>query len=300
MSVSAKRTTVQRVRRRLALAQDPRRLVKAVDHRLYARRRPVHLGARRAGLLDCVLDGLRDYSRLMCATAEGARLLEPEGVVASVVPTVPEQELMNMVVYDRPSALAAAIDELTAIYEGAGVDAWMVVVPAVDGATRRLLRRAGHRLRGTSPSAMARELRDVERPGEPPLEEWTAAGDPAVMAAICDRAFGFGTAVARTFSRPLPDGARVYLASVDGEPVTSVLTTEHDGNCAVDLLATVPEARGRGLAGRLLVRALVDAAERGCTITTVSSGRGSRRLYERLGYGAICPLQKWVRRRSPP
>lgn len=299
MSVSVKRTSVQRVRRRLVLARHPRRLAQAVDHRLYARRRPVRLGARRADLLGCVLDGLRNYSRLMCATADRARLLEPEGVVAAVVPSVPEQELMNTVVYERAGALASALDELTAIYDGAGVDAWMVLVPAVDGGARRLLRRAGHRLSGTSPSGMARELRDVERPREPRLEEWTAVGDPAVMAAICDRAFGLGTAFARTFSRPLPDGARVYVASLDGKPVTTVLTAEHEGNCAVDLLATVPEARGRGLAGALLAKALIDAAERGCAITTVSSGRASRPLYERLGYRPICPLQKWVRRHPP-
>jgi GNAT superfamily N-acetyltransferase len=283
----------------VAVARDPRRLVAALDYRLYARRRPLRLGRRRVELLDRVLDGMRDFSRLMCATSEGARLLEPEGIVAAVMPSVPEQTLMNAVVYERAGALAAAFDDLTATYDDAGIDAWMVIVPAVDRQAKRLVKRAGHRLEGTSGSAMARNLRGLERPERPFLEEWTATGDPAAMAAICDRAFGTGTAFARAFARPLPEGARVYLASLDGVAVTSVLATEYHGNCAVDLVATVPEARGRGMAGGLLAHVLADAARRGCSIATVASGRPSRPVYDRLGFRPVCPLQKWVRRRPP-
>jgi GNAT superfamily N-acetyltransferase len=258
--------------------------------------RPVRLSAEEAAVVDRVIEGLRDFSRVVCASAPGGRMLELDGVAAAVIPTAPEGSMMNAVVYERTDALATALDELAATYEEAGVEAWMVTVPATDDQAGKLLKRAGHRLEGT-PAAMARELRGIERPSEAALEEWTAAGEPAVMAAICDRAFLFGTAFSRTFSRPLPDWARVYLGSLDGEPVSCVLTYERDGNCGVGPVATVQEARGRGLGATLLAHALADAADRGCKTTTLAATPEGRPGFERLGYHALCPIQQWERRR---
>jgi GNAT superfamily N-acetyltransferase len=280
---------------RLALARRPVHLAKAVEYRLFVRRRPLRLNSTRVALLEHALGGVRDYNRIICASAPGGRLLELEGVAAAVMPAVPDYELMNSVVYERADALRAVLGEVAATYDAAGVEAWMVYTPAVDGQARKVLKRAGHRL-SASPTAMGRELRGLERPGDQALEQWTGTGDPATMAMLCDQAFGFGTAFRRTFARVLANGAHVYLASLHGEPVSCVLTSESDGNCAVHLLATTPEARGRGHSGALLAHALVDAAERGCATTTVISSRPARSAYSRLGYRAICPLQKWVRR----
>jgi GNAT superfamily N-acetyltransferase len=258
---------------------------------------PRRLGDSDAALLERTVDGLRDYNRIMCDCSPDGRPLELEGVMAAVVPATPERSLMNAVVYERSSALAAALEELDAAYEKAGVEAWMVWVPAVDAQARKLVKRRGHRLEA-HPTAMARELDGIERPPEGALPDWTAEGEHGVMAAICDRVFAFGDAFRRTFSSPLPERAHVYLASIEGEPASCLLTSEHDGNCAVDLVATVPEARHRGLAAGLVLHALADAAERGCSTTTLSATPEGRPLYERLGYRALCPLQQWERRRS--
>jgi GNAT superfamily N-acetyltransferase len=259
--------------------------------------RTVHLSPGESALVDRVIKGLGDFSRAVCASAPGGRMLELDGVAAALIPATPEASMMNAVVYERADALASALDELAVTYEEAGVEVWMVTVPATDGQAGKLLKRAGHRL-AAAPTAMARELRGVERPSKPVLEDWTAEGEPAAMAAICDRAFLFGTAFARTFSQPLPDWARVYLASLDGEPVSCVLTYERDGNCGVGPVATVQEARGRGLGGALLAHALADATERGCTTTTLAATPDGRPGFERLGYRALCPIQQWERRRS--
>jgi GNAT superfamily N-acetyltransferase len=260
-------------------------------------RRPRRLDAERTALVERTLDGMRDYNAIMCESAPNGRLLELGGVVAAVIPDTPENSVMNAVVYDRVEALAAALDELASAYDRAGVEAWMVWVPVVDREARRLLKRAGHRLEA-NPTAMARDLHGIERPARGVLEEWTAHGDLAEMVAILDRAFLFGTAFARTFPRRPPDRARVYMASLDGKPVSCILTSDHDGNCAVDLVATLPEARGRGLAGALLLNALTDAAERGCRTTTLIAVPEGQPLYARLGYRAVCPLQQWERRRE--
>jgi GNAT superfamily N-acetyltransferase len=88
----------------------------------------------------------------------------------------------------------------------------------------------------------------------------------------------------------------IYVASFQGEPVCSLLASYHEGNCEIDGVATVPEARGRGLSGRLLAHALVDARERGCSTTTLVATKLGLPVYERLGYGALGTLDMWERR----
>jgi GNAT superfamily N-acetyltransferase len=107
----------------------------------------------------------------------------------------------------------------------------------------------------------------------------------------------FGPSFTRAFSG-LPSGSgRIYLASLGGKPASFVMTSDNGGNCSVDLVATVPEARSRGLSSALLGHALADAAERGCETTTLVSTLMARSLYKQLGYRAICQMQQWERRR---
>jgi GNAT superfamily N-acetyltransferase len=270
------------------------RALRRAKRQLALHHRPVWLSATSAALLKRVMEGVRGYNRIICASSPRGRVLELDGVTAGVMPDVPERAVMNAVVYERPEALAGALDGLAASYAEAGVHAWAVWVPAVDRQAKRLLRRAGHRLEA-NPTAMAHELRGSERPARRALERWTGEGDPALLAAICDRAFLFGTAFTRALSGLPPDGARVYLASLDGEPVSCLLTSDYNGNCAVDAVATVPEVQRRGLASALLGHALADAAERGCTTATLVATPMSRAIYERLGFRPLCTLQQWQR-----
>ena len=104
-----------------------------------------------------------------------------------------------------------------------------------------------------------------------------------------DRAYGYGT---DSFTRALgvfPEGAsHVYVASDDGEPVGCLLMSDHDGNSDVEMVAVLPEARGRGISGNLLRHALADAAERGCDSSTlVSTELG----YPRLRAGRLPPAR---------
>jgi GNAT superfamily N-acetyltransferase len=273
------------------------RVARGVRRRLFLARRPLRFDPERAALLELVLAGLRDFNRIICASAPGSRRLELDGISAAVSPATPELALMNAVVYEPAGGFAGALEEVAAAYDGAGIEEWVVYVPAVDGGTKRMLRAAGH-MRVDSTTSLARSLAGVERPQEVAIENWTAKGDPVAMASVCDRAFGTGNAFARAFPTLPWDAARVYLASLDGEPVACAMTGDHDGNCAVDLMATVPEARGRGLSSALLGHALADAAERGCETTTVVASSAGERVYKRLGYREVCPIQHWVRRRT--
>jgi ribosomal protein S18 acetylase RimI-like enzyme len=64
----------------------------------------------------------------------------------------------------------------------------------------------------------------------------------------------------------------------------------------VQLVATRPEARRRGLAGELLRLALREAAARGLKTTTLEATAAGAPVYSRLGYRDLGELQMWERR----
>jgi GNAT superfamily N-acetyltransferase len=224
-------------------------------------------------------------------------MLSLDGVSAALVPVAPERSYLNAVVYDRPEALAAAYDELAAAYAEIGAK-WTVWVPPADREASALLERAGHVL-DAEPALMGRELAGVERPPDSALSGWTREGTPADVAAVNDRAYSDDTGSFAHALRGLPEGsAHLYTVREAGDAVASAVIADHEGNADVELVAVVPEARGRGLSGKLLAHALADAAERGCETTTLVATALGRPVYERLGYRPVGRLQMWEHRRS--
>jgi N-acetylglutamate synthase-like GNAT family acetyltransferase len=229
--------------------------------------------------------------------SEGARTLERDGVLAALVPASAQRSVVNAVVYRRPEALAAAYDEIAAAYEEIGAK-WTVWVHNGDAATAHLLERKGHVL-DASPEAMAADLVETspERPPDDALADWTDEGDLADVGAINDRAYGYG---GDWFSRALtglPDGTiHIYVVRQDGEAVGCAAAADHHSNTEIDMVAVVPEARGKGLSGKLLGHALADAVERGITTSTLVATQLGRPVYERLGFRGLGVLEMWERR----
>jgi GNAT superfamily N-acetyltransferase len=169
-------------------------------------------------------------------------------------------------------------------------------VPSQDEGARAALHRAGHML-DAAPAVMAVDLRNIERPPPGALEDWTADGDVRELGPLNDRSYTFGT---DSFTRALaglpPDELTTYAARLDGRPAGCLTIVDHDGNADVEMVAVVPEARGHGIAGKLLAHALADAAERGLETSTLVSTRLGRPVYERLGYREFGTLQMLERR----
>lgn len=245
-------------------------------------------------LLDRVLTGMREWNRSM-AQCRAARLLEPPGVTAAVVPATPERSVLNSVVYERPRDLAAALEELAAAYEQAGIRAWTVWVPPFDRDSAALLERAGHAL-DAEPLAMAMELDRFEAPAGPSLEI-ECGWEVEALCRLNDLAYpregnSFGPAL-----RDLPsDGARIYLARIEGEEASTLMVRHVGDDCRIEWVATRPDARGRGLATALLAQALLDSRERGSTTSTLEATRAGAPIYRRLGYRPLGALQMWERR----
>ncbi len=232
----------------------------------------------------------------LARSSDGGRSLELDGVRASIVPACPARSVVNSVVYSDATELERHLPRLAEEYERAGVLAWTVWVPEHDRRAAQALEAAGHSF-DAQPSAMVLALDGFEPPAAV-AELDLIEPDMASCARVNDIAYGFPGDFERAFSR-LPDPpARLYLARVGGVPASTVVTYEEDGECGVYLVATLPEVRGRGLAGAMVAHALSEARERGCTTSSLQATARGRPVYERLGYRPVGALHMWERRRA--
>jgi GNAT superfamily N-acetyltransferase len=236
---------------------------------------------------------LRPFCRLIAASSEGAQLLELDGVVATVVPVTPERSITNSVVYEHPEALEQALEPLAGAYADAGIRAWTVWVPERDGGAQELLDRAGHRL-DAAPTAMALDLDGFE---PAPTADLELDRTPAASAVGCinDAAYGFDGEFARAFAT-MPEEVNVYAALADGEAVACVGTIHDQGDCGIYLVGTLPKARGRGLATKLMTVALEEGRAAGCKTASLQSTAMGKPIYTRLGFRHLGTIQMWERR----
>ena len=230
--------------------------------------------------------GLAEWTRGLSGASEGAYVIERDGVVASVMPAVPDRSVVNSVIYEDVAGLADAYDELEAAYE----NAWTVWVPDYDTETADFLSQRGHVL-DADPEAMVLDLEAVERPDVP--VGYDSSGDPGSLGPLNDEAYG----TSGQFTRALGgltarEGLFTYLAG----PGSGLCTLDHGDDCSVWFVATAPAARGQGLATALLAHAMADARERGRTTSTLQATDVGRPVYERLGYRSLGEIQMWEKR----
>jgi ribosomal protein S18 acetylase RimI-like enzyme len=247
-------------------------------------------------LLGTMRQNMGTFYRLLGERSPGGTVFEQEGLLAAVVPSCPNQSVVNAVVYEHAETLRMVRDELEAIYARAGVGAWRIWVPESDRATAEWLERSGHRLSG-APRAMAMELVGADFEVGDDLE-WERTGDVAALAAINDQAYG---GLAGEFTEALQgfadDPSRLYFAR-EGEELAACVAAIDEGNdCGIYCVATRPAFRGRGLASGLMCHALSEARSRGCATSTLQSSQMAVRLYQRLGYRDLGAIETWEHQR---
>jgi GNAT superfamily N-acetyltransferase len=233
--------------------------------------------------------------RLYTQGAEDSFAVERPGLFAAVVPAAPERSVFNSVLYRDPAALAEGLGELAETYERAEVRAWTVWVPEEDTTSAREVERAGH-VFDAAPRTMAMTLDGVEEPDLSGID-WSGEAELETMAAINDAAYGWPQG---TFAAPLlglpREGVHVYAARLDGEEVATMMTIDLEDDAEIAFVATLPPARGRGLATALMAKALWDARRRGQRTATLQATKAGYPVYLRLGFRDLGTLQMWERR----
>jgi GNAT superfamily N-acetyltransferase len=241
---------------------------------------------------------LAAFVRMLGRGSAGAALFERDGLLGAIVPACPHRSVINSATYSDAASLGAALSELAAAHEEAGVRAWTVWVPDDDNEAAAMLEAAGHTLDAT-PAAMVLDLAALPEPDTQRLD-WDGQASPADVARVNDFAYGFEepTFGAALTALPADMPLRLYQARVDGEPASVLATMDEDDDCGIYLVGTLKEHRGKGLSGRLLHAALAEARERGLRTSSLQATKLGQPVYERLGYEAIGTLEMWERRKA--
>jgi GNAT superfamily N-acetyltransferase len=242
---------------------------------------------------------LAAWIREGAATGLGSRLHEQNGIAAQVSPAVPDASLFNSVTYRDADALRVALPRLESIYAEAGVRAWTVWVQESDFDATALVRNAGHVLDG-APEGMGCALDELVAPDR--LDELDYTGSPTVedLQLVLSQGYGFPLHLTQSTVGMVPNGPRtlVGIARAGGRPACTVQVMVAGEDAGVYAVATVPEARGRGLARRLQYVLLQRARELGARTTTLQASKLGRPVYLALGYRCFGAMNMWERRQS--
>jgi GNAT superfamily N-acetyltransferase len=208
----------------------------------------------------------------------------------------PERSLVNAAVYDDPAEVP--LDELAAFF--APVEAWCVwVQPGHDELAEACAAR-GMTVDGT-PLLMAAELDVVDIAPREVRAEIVHGVDWAQVGPVNDAAYGLPAEHFAPVMRGLPaDGYRAAIARRDGTPLACAAAVVHDGNAEIVFVATLPGERRKGLAAECLRATLRQAADDGCTTTTLEATAGGEPVYAAMGYRSFGRYRMMEARASAP
>jgi GNAT superfamily N-acetyltransferase len=229
------------------------------------------------------------------ADAFGGELARVGDAQATVVQASPNRSFFNSVFYEDSDALVEALPRLAEIYGDASVNAWTVWIPAEDEVARAGLQEAGHLLDAT-PRAMGLDMAELEPPEPDPELEIRVEMDTEACRSINETAYGYPAGDFPPM-QPMPD-TEIYLGDLDGQTIGTTVTWDRGDDVEITFVAVLPEARGRGVAGRILAHALERERERGKKASTLIATKLGRPVYEKLGYRDAGELQMWERRKS--
>jgi ribosomal protein S18 acetylase RimI-like enzyme len=224
-----------------------------------------------------------EYARAM----PEATVARHDGVSCAVFPREPERAVYNNAILDRglsPSRRELAIRSMERTYAERGVARFAAWVHESDMTMQRDLTRRGYGVSEIT-RAMGIELAgaSIAEPHlslvEIPWDEYLAAFDlpPGLLRSLDRSRF------------------RLLVAQEGGESVATTLGYDHDGDCGIYNVATVPHARRRGFASALTAVQLRDARARGCTTATLQATATAEGMYARIGFRDLGRIFEYTR-----
>ena len=248
-----------------------------------------------AGWLALIRAGMPPLWSLM-AEGSGGTVRAEGDVVAAIIPRVPDRSVFNSVFYEDGGELIDSLEEIGAAYDEAGVRAWTVWVPESDTEVAAALEAAGH-TNDAQPRAMAMATADLDKPEPDPSFDLRDELDMAEVGRLNEIAYGWPPGTFDVFAGAQVPDTYGHLATLDGETVGCVVAWDDRDDAQIVWVATLPEARGRGIATALMARAVEAAAQRGRLTTTLVATALGAPVYRKVGYRDFGALIMWERRK---
>ncbi len=221
------------------------------------------------------------------------RHLALPGVDAFCMPALPGELHFQQAYFAHAGALAPALPALEDFFRGQGVRAWRVVVTPEDAEGGRVLGGAGYRPDEKTTDAMGLVLAEV--PDVPPAIPLEAPDTQEDLVALNATAWGEWSGLMDVWNQGrLP--VHTLVAREAGRALACGFAQDVGDTAGVFMVATAPEARGRGLATEVMRGLLAGARARGMAASVLQSTPQGRGVYQRLGYRELGAWVSWVYR----
>jgi GNAT superfamily N-acetyltransferase len=209
------------------------------------------------------------------------------GVAAAVFPQDPERAILNNALLERDlhaRERARALDAMEAAYASAGITGFAAWVHEDDQAMRCDLRARGYEI-SESTRTMGVDLDDVDL-SRPAIELAPSRWQDALQIAEVPPGFGGPDG---------PAGFAVLIAVRDGRPAATVATFDHNKDCGIYNVATVPRVRRQGLGTAMTMLAAYEARARGCRTATLQATPMSENIYAAIGFRDLGLILEYTR-----
>jgi ribosomal protein S18 acetylase RimI-like enzyme len=238
-------------------------------------------------LYDRMLANLLGSWTRIAERTDGA-LIEPvPGAVVALFPAGPERLFYNNAVLARDLNGSQARESAGAIvraYEGAGVNRYAIWAHESEQAANAELIRRGYRV-DTTTRAMAMSLHEMALP-RPEIE--LGPSDWEEYLRIIEVPDGLLAGVDASHFH-------ILIARFEGKNAAAGMAYDHDGDCGIYNVGTLPHARRRGLGTALTGLLLYQARERGCATASLQSTEIAESVYTALGFRDLGRFIEYVK-----
>lgn len=224
--------------------------------------------------------GIVALVRLQGEHAPNARLVEQDGMVASVMPVAPASSIMNCALAVDPEQTPSRLHELAEAFKEGGARKWGLWVDGDDERAANAAR-AQQMVLDSRPAPMVADLNELPFDDAPPRTR----PNLATAARVNDLAYGYAEPKLAPAIAALPPTVLTY-----GDDHSVAMAYDIDDDTAVWFVATRPESQGQGRAGSLLRRLLLDARARGQATASLQASPKGKPLYARLGFTTVGTL----------
>ncbi len=199
----------------------------------------------------------------------------------------------------QPADVQATVNELQAIIDSEGAPAlWWIAPDSKPDNLGSLLEQNGLQFTGMTPG-MAVDLATVENESLQStnfrIEKVNDRDMQALWARVAGIGTGFPEGVVEAFVQleVSLDGAEYkaqhrYIGFLDGAPVATSALVLDSGVAGIYAVATLPQARRRGIGGIMTAQPLIEARELGYRVGVLQSSPMGYTVYQKIGFREVC------------